>query len=285
MYSFIGKIVGISFSVLLSFGTHQTSIGVQAKGYVGLDYAQFNFGNALEWKLYSVGKRRFFFENRTYAGLCLMAGPERATIDFELDGLAHQTKKTFGIAYNYLLYIDNVGTSQFSGAFGLHFKNVTVRFENDVFAGQARDRFRTAIVQVAYRTIDTKWSTGLYLWTGETAGSHWDKTATTRKMPYGYRSLEELPYGKTSHGIAYAGVHHRMKNNNVASLKMGVDSEQIRHFFQNRLIHDLIFLPKNIERNTPHYPRLDQDGCPTFEKQMVRKAKIYMQMGLNTIDN
>jgi len=217
------------------------SVGFQAKGYIGFDYAQLNIGNAFAWKMYSLGRRRIFFENRAYGGLCLMVGADRSIIDFDLDGLAHQTNKDYSVAFYYLIYSDNVGSSQLSGAFGVYIKNVSVRFENDVFGGQARDRFRTGIVHIAYRTTENKFGLGLNLWTGETAGSFWEKLITTKNMPNGYRSLENLPYGKTSHGIAYVSVQHRLRNNNIVSIKLGVDSEHVRHFFQNRLIHDLIF--------------------------------------------
>lgn len=60
-----------------------------------------------------------------------------------------------------------------------------------------------------------------------------------------------------------------------------MDSESIRHGFQNRLIHDLIFLPKKVERTTPHYPRLDQYGCPVFDKESIRPNKLFLQWGIN----
>jgi len=285
IYGTLGQFIGFHIGFLLSFGTHELSLGFQTKSYLGFEYAQLNVGHSILWKLYSLGDRRFFLENRTYGGLCLMAGPDRSPIDFELDGLAHQTHKNYAVSFNYLLYFDRVGTSQLSGAFGLYIKNISIRFENDVFGGQARDRFRTGIVHVTYRTNENKISAGLYLWTGETKGSFWEKSVKTKKMPNGYRILEELPYGKTSHGIAYLGLHHRLANWNVAHIKIGTDSEQTRHFFQNRLIHDLIFLPKNMERHTPHYPRLDQNGCMVFDKKDIRKTRYYLQAGLNAIDH
>ena len=72
-----------------------------------------------------------------------------------------------------------------------------------------------------------------------------------------------------------------MPYGNILQMKVGVDSERFRHAFQNRLTHDLIILPKKVTRNTPHYPRLDENGCPVFEKELVRKDKWYFQVGLN----
>lgn len=272
---------GIQTGLVLDIGSHEFAIGLQLKGFIGFDYAQLNLGNTFYWKFYSLGYRKMFFENRAYVGGVAMVGKKGSVVDFELDGLNHQTMRNFGVAFNYLIYTDNAGTSQLSGAFGMHIKNFSIRFENDVFSGQVKDRFRTGIFSVTYRTDWYKINTGFYIWTGETANSFWDKSVKTNKMPSGYRSLEDLPYGKTSHGILYGGVQFLMPYGNIAHLRIGMDSEHLRHAIQNRLIHDLSFLPKKYKRNTPHYPRLGEDGCPVFEKDLVRKTQFYLQFGLN----
>jgi hypothetical protein len=271
---------GVQTGLVVNIGTHELAFGVLLKGYIGFDYAQLNLGNTFSWKFYSLGNRKRFYENRAYAGAVLMVGKNNSFVDFELDGLNHQTKKDIGVAFNYLIYTDNAGTSQFSGGWGLHLKNLSIRFENDVFGGQSKDRFRTGILSFSYRREWFKATAGMYIWTGETRGSHWERIASD-KMPSGYRSLEDLPYGRTSHGIFYGGVQFLMPYGMIAHLRIGADSEHFRHFFQNRLMHDLMFLPKKIERNTPHYPRLDEDGCPVFEKEFVRKTKYYLQFGIN----
>lgn len=272
---------GLQTGLVLNIGTHELAVGWQLKGYIGFDYAQLNLGNTFSWKVYGLGNRKRFFENRAYAGAALMVGKNNSIVDFELDGLSHQTRKDVGVAFNYLVYTDNAGTSQLSGGFALHIKNVSVRFENDVFGGQARDRFRTGILAVSYRQEWYKINAGLYIWTGETRGSFWDKSVRTKEMPGGFRSLEALPYGKTSHGIYYGGVQFLVPYGNIVHLKIGADSEHFRHFFQNRLIHDLYFLPQTFERNTPHYPRLDENGNPVFDKELVRKTRYYLQFGVN----
>lgn len=272
--------VGMQTGLVLNIGTHELTVGIQLKGFIGFDYAQLNLGNTFSWKFYSLGNRKRFYENRAYAGGVLMVGKNNSIVDFELDGLSHQTQKDFGIAFNYLIYSDNTGTSQLSGGWGLHIQNVSVRFENDVFGGQSRDRFRTGILSVSYRSDWYKINTGLYIWTGETEGSVWSRVSSD-KMPGGYRSLVHLPYGKTTHGIFYGGVQFLLPYGNIAHLRVGGDSEHFRHAFQNRLMHDLIFLPKKAERKTPHYPRLDENGYPVFEKDKVRKSRYYLQFGMN----
>lgn len=271
---------GASVGLLVNFGSHQNSIGLNVRGYYTDFFYQVNAGTTFTFNGSSYGNRKNFFENRTSIGAVLLAGKKESERDFELDGLNHQTKFNLGLGFNYLLYFDNVATSQLSGGWGIHVKNVSLRFENDVFGGQARDRFRTGHIQASYKTKDFKFSSGLYIWTGETRGSTWQKIPLD-KQPSGFRILEDLPYGKTSHGVLYGGLQINMPYGNVAHLHLGVDSENIRHGFQNRFAHDLILMPKRMERNTPHYPRLDEHGCPTFDPENVRKSRFFMQFGMN----
>lgn len=272
--------VGASLGVVFNMGTHQRSVGIAAKAYYTDYFYQINLGSTFTFSGWNYGNRKNFVEARTYAGALLLAGKNNSPIDFELDGLNHQTAHNYGVGFNYLYYWDNAQTSQFSGGFGLHIKNVSLRFENDVFGGQAKDRFRTGHLVASYKTTDFKYTSGLYIWTGETAGSKWIRQ-TMDGCPSGYRNLEDLPYGKTSHGILYGGVLFNLPYGNTIHWRLGVDSENVRHAFQNRLTHDLILLPKKIKRNTPHYPRLDENGCATFDITKVRKDRLFMQFGLN----
>ena len=120
---------GVQAGLVLDIGSHEFAVGLQLKGFIGFDYAQLNLGNTFYWKFYSLGNRKMFFENRAYVGGVLMVGKKGSVVDFELDGLNHQTTRNFGIAFNYLIYTDNAGTSQLSGAFGMHIKNFSIRFE------------------------------------------------------------------------------------------------------------------------------------------------------------
>jgi hypothetical protein len=60
---------------------------------------------------------------------------------------------------------------------------------------------------------------------------------------------------------------------------LGVDAEQVRNTLQNRIIHDLAFLPRKwrSERNA-HMPMLDENGNQYLYKpgQKIRKAGTYV---------
>jgi len=272
---------GGSIGLFYNMGTHQRSVGINAKFFYTNYFFQVNVGNSIVFHGISYGGRKHFFENRTTFGAVLLAGKKNATMDFDLDGLNHQTNYNLGLAFNYLIYTDNAGTSQLSGAWGLHFKNVSFKFENDIFGGQTLDRYRSGIITLSYKTQMIKYNLGLYIWTGETEG-----IPTIRVVipgcPNGYRNLEGNKFGKTSHGMIYGGIQVNMPYGNVAYFRVGADSEHVRQVFQNRLIHDVLYLPKKMRTHlTPHYPRLDEFGCGTFDPKLVRKDKFYMQFGLN----
>ena len=271
---------GATVGITANFGTHINAVGINLKGFYTDYFAQLNATSTFYFYRKGIGNRSKYWESRNSIGLVLLAGKKQMEVDFLLDGLNHQTKYNYGLGYNYVFYFDNAGTSQNSGGFAIHLKNFSVYNENDVFGGQAKDRFRTGHFYISYRKEDYKFGLGLNLWTGETANSKWDKTAMD-KMPSGFRILEDLPHGRSSHGILYGAFTYNLPNAQYAHLKFGIDSEHIRHVIQNRIIHDLTFLPKGIERNTPHYPRLDENGCPVFNKTDTRKSKFYMQFGLN----
>jgi hypothetical protein len=273
--------VGMTIGAQFSFGSHVNSVGITLNSYYSNYFFQINGGTGIRFNLSSYGRRTMFWENRNSLGLVLMAGKKESVINHQLDGLFHNTAHNYGLSYNYLWYHDNTGTSQRSGGWGVHIKEFSLLLENDVFGGQSKDRFRTGHVAMMYRP-DTNVTVmvGLNIWTGETANSVWQKIPMDY-CPSGFRCLDDLPYGRTSHGIVYGGIQMTLPYGQFSGFRIGVDSEKARHYFQNRLSHDLVFLPKKFKRNTPHYPRLDEHGCPTFERDSVRKDRFYFNVNLN----
>jgi hypothetical protein len=273
---------GIQAGFIMNIGSHVNSVGANLGFYYTDFFYQFNVHSQLKFNATSYGNRLNFWESRTAVGMVLLAGKKDVEPDFQIDGLSHQTKFSQGVAYNYLFFFDQAKTSQRSGAWAIHINYFTLALENDVFGNQQKDRFRTHIMQATYRHQEWKVFTNLFLWTGETAKSFWDKTPMF-KAPSGVRRLNELPYGKTSHGIISFGASKQMAFDQVITLKVGYDSEETRHIVQNRVGHDLIFLPKSVKRNTPHYPRLNEEGMPVYEKKDVRKNQLFYQFNMNEI--
>lgn len=283
--SYFEQHFGATAGIVVDIGTHQSKIGISLNAFYTDYFFQVNLSSSNYFCPTGLGKRSNYFESRNAVGLLLLAGKKDMLVDFQLDGLNHQTPYRFAMGYNYIWYADNRGTSQFSGGFGLHLRNISIYHENDVFAGTAKDRFRSGHFYVTYRNKEFKLGTGIKLWTGETAEAK-RQNGDPNKSPNGYKILEDLPYGKTSHGIAYASFTYQLPYLQNIQLRLGLDSEQIRHIVQNRLIHDLMIMPglrKLFKYSTPHYPRLDDNGQAVFDKGMKRKDKYFMQFGLNDV--
>lgn len=272
---------GGSVGVVLNLGTHVDAVGINVKGYYTDYFVQLNTGTTFSFHPKSYGGRANFWESRTVFGAVLLGGKREQAINPMLDGLNHQTPYNLGIAYNFILYYDNVNTTQTSGAWGFHINRFSIMHENDFFGGRGEDRYRTGIAMINYRYQDWQFSAGLYIWTGDSRHGRWEKLSM-KNCPNGFCILEDQPYGKTSHGIMYGSVTRHFDYGQNATMRIGVDSEHFRHAFQNRTFHDIFFLPQGLfKRSTPHYPRLDEHGCPTFDKENVRKDRFYFQLNAN----
>ncbi len=278
--SYFEQHFGASIGFVSSFGTHTNEIGISLNAYWTDYFVQTNINSRITFNFNDLGNRKKFWEARNSAGILLLAGKKEREIDFELRGLNHQSTYNYALGFEYILYHDNAGTSQRSGAFGVHLKDFAIYHENDVFGGQAFDRFRTGKIHFSYRYLDYKFGLGIDLWTGITRNAPLFPNQN-KKMRGGYKNLENMPFGKTSHGILYTSISYKMPYQQVIYAKIGIDSEQIRHAIQNRLIHDLLFLPKTVKHNSPHYPRLDKDGRPVFDKELIRPNRFYFQIGSN----
>lgn len=271
--------LGFQAGIVFDFGSHENEIGLEINAFGLYRFAQLNVGTRFSYLLNSFGERKNYLENRTNLGLLLLGGKRETLTESYIAGLVHNSTYNNAFGYNYIWYFDNAGTSQQSGAFGLTLNKTSIFFENDVFGGQAKDRFRTGHLQFSYRANLVRYSIGTNMWTGETNGSA--RLKPTENCPNGFKNLTKMPYGKTSHGVLYLGAQYQLTFNQLIRWRIGMDSEEIRHFFQNRLTHDLIFLPKSFPRNTPHYPRLDKNGNPIFNRKDRRDDVLFFQIGTN----
>jgi hypothetical protein len=279
--------IGFRLGGVFSIGTHVNNIGITSNLFYQDYFYQVNLGVNSLFNLKSYGQRKCFFENRIALGVVLLGGKQEQQINILQDALIHNTRYNYAIGYNYLWYFDKVGTSQRSGGWSVNIKRLTLLFENDIFGGQGKDRFRTGILALQFKQKEYIIHSRLFIWTGETKGSTWNKTAQPN-CPNGFRSLKDLPFGKTSAGIVslgvyYAPYYHKYSNlQSVFSSHVGFDNEQVRHIFQNKISHDLKFLPQSIQRKTPHYPRLDQNGNPVFVKDSIKPTKFFINFNINS---
>ncbi|HZH87283.1 MAG TPA: polymorphic toxin type 23 domain-containing protein [Brumimicrobium sp.] len=271
---------GIQIGISADLGTHIQQIGLKIQGYYTYEFVQVNIGNHIRFNSNNLGNRENFVTQRINTGLVLMAGRENATPQLILDGLNHQSRNEFAIAYNYLWYFDNIGTSQRSGGWGIHIQQFSVFIENDLFAGSGRDRFRTSHASVTYHDDLYNISLNTQLWTGETWGTKLQNTADSMYQK-GFKDLSATHYGKTSHGILSVGIDYQIFYGNHLSAVMGIDSERVRHGLQNKFMHDKNFIPVKWRTPNVNYPMLSMEGFPVHNKEEAAPTKLFLQFGLN----
>jgi hypothetical protein len=119
------------------------------------------------------------------------------------------------------------------------------------------------------------------LWTGEGAQKIDDLHYPSR---HGYRKMKPTAIGNFSHGILQISFERPIKHNQTGQVKIGIDAEQLRHFVQNKLMHDMIVLPKKwSNKNNAHLPMIDLLGNEYLflQGQKIKKAKALFQMENN----
>jgi len=166
--------------------------------------------------------------------------------------------------------------------------------ENDGFAFLPWDQYRTGAITIGRYFINNslyntepqhKVSLDILLYTGKTQGVPTEKVAESAyPSRFGYKKLNKSKYSKSSHGIIKLSYQTSTIFIQSAFASVGIDNEHIRNAVQNKLIHDLPFLPRKlIKIKNPHIPmRNTQGGDYLFEKdEKVRKGKIVWGLGLN----
>ena len=100
-----------------------------------------------------------------------------------------------------------------------------------------------------------------------------------------YKSDVDGNYTQNSHGLLSLQVQYVTDYFQQLQGNIGMDAERVRHVVQNRLIHDMIFLPKNWRKKTnAHIPMLDDEGNQYLfkENQNTKKPTLYFNAFSNS---
>lgn len=271
---------GLQLGFVTNFGTHTNNIGLKVQAYGSYEFIQVNSGFTIFHNALNLGGRKGYSTCRINTGVAFMGGKQTATPHITLSGLNTQTTRQYAVAYNYLWYLDNIGTSQRSGGMAAHFNNYSIYIENDFFSGQGHDQFRTSDFAFMYHTEMWEAYIENTLWTGKTLHAerkiHSISGDTTR-----YKDLSKNVMGKTSHGIVSIGFNHLLNFGNTVGLSIGYDSELVRNLIQNKFMHDKIFVPSNWRKQNAHYPILNEKGLTTFDPKERKKDQLFIQGNLN----
>jgi len=292
--------LGGQIGILLSFGTHCNKVGFIGRFYWQYDFAQLNLQSALWYNFKSLGSEQKGWEANLQAGFTGSWGSKIDSLSKIypfVNPVSNQTLRPYSLSYAYIFYFDKMHSSQRSGVFGLQIKNFRFYFENDFLAFQSKDKYRTGAMAFFYRYRDWQFALKHVAYTGDPYHQYcpWieDENFPSRS---GYIDMTSAPLGNRSVGILALQAERRIGSANFLGrgqnwpfdqylgAEIGIDAEQIRNFFQNKLIHDSKLLPLNWnDVKNPHIPMLCEDGCPyTFHPgQKIRKPRLYFQSWLN----
>jgi len=282
--SFFGFTTGISFA----FGNKVNRIGISAGVYYSYEFIQLNSTLNAYYNFQSLGLKRKTPELQLALGTEIGFG-KKDSLRNKFIGLT-ENNMLFrnSVGYSYIRYWDKNQTTQSTGILDVNFQQFKIALENDLFAAGKgwRDRFRTGGFLFEYQYLDTKFAINNTLWTGDFTGCDnvYDSDYPAR---FGYRLVEKAQYGEYSVGLLSLQVKQilPLPFTQVAQLNIGIDAEQIRNLFQNKLFHDQPYFPEKWLKLKPvHIPMIAADGGQYLykENQKIRPASFYFNLGMNS---
>jgi hypothetical protein len=222
----------------LELGSHLNSVGIRAAFECARSFnrlsASVNIESSSRYDITCLSIPGSAYQVSFFIGPSIAFGKNTSGFSPWTASPAH---RRHSIKYTYIVHLDNKKTSQMSGnleyLFASDHFSAGILFEDDFFALQNRDAYRTGALEAALwidpSLLPFSFSIfgGTKIWTGPAIGN---KSATE------VYDLSSSRYGDYSAGILYAGA-----GVNTVRLSIGWDSEKIRNAIQNsfhRIIDD-----------------------------------------------
>lgn len=268
---------GINIGFVSALGNKFQRLGFTVQGYYCYGHVQ---GNA-ELRLYrnfrNLGPRKKYNELVTSAGVVVGYGGINTRRNPFMSSVSNQTGYRNSVGYSYNLYFNRIKTTQQTGTLALQFRDVSIITENDLLARPELDRFRTGGILVQYQYRDQlQLAINCTMWTGQMGKNR--ILVSNEFFPYGYMDTTGGRYTQYSHGLLSAQAKAFLRYGQYAQANLGVDAERVRNFVQNRVMHDMAFLPQKWHnpRNC-HLPMVDTAGNPYLHlpRQKIKRATPY----------
>ncbi len=269
------------FQICTSVGSHTNTIGFQI-GSRHNNSIQLNTNARLIYCFTNIGSRKHFWQATLQAGVFYGFGknylPRMSTSFFSVEKNILPKENTIGYLYNY--YADTKGTSQATATICLQHKGWQLLSENDGFAFLPFDRYRTGSFHIAYTDSLYSISANVLLWTGATKGGKKIQT-TAIKNKYGVLDISNNKFGKTSAGLLFVTAAFAMPLQQTLYAQSGIDAEKVRHFFQNKVIHDNAIIHSIHPSNkNAQVGLLDTAGNTYLQNnQQLKKPQFFWQIG------
>lgn len=272
----------LQLGLQFNFGTHVQRLGCNTQFYYTDGHLQLHGGMNIYFTYKNIGAPLHYLEAQTLLGFYYTWGKDRSYTHPSFTYTRNMTSYRNYIGYTHAYYFNEVRTLQPTGTIifgGEHWKLIT---ENDMMGGNnASDEFRTGAISIAYMDSIYELGTSFIAWTGKKGKRIRGTSFPSRN---GYFDMSRSRYALQSLGILALYGLKNIDTHNHISAQIGIDSERIRNYLQNRVLHDLYFLPPRFSNKyNAHIPMVTTDSTWYMyaPNQKVRPAKPYLQLGIN----
>ena len=280
----------IHLQVKINLGSPVNNIGVGVIGeYLGTSGMEVAAGYDLTYHFKNYGIPNKHLEHHLFGTAHYLWGSrdeEDQFVNFIKLIDSRSSAHSFGYTMEY--FHNEIGTKQRIGTLHYRFNNFVLQFSNDLFGHfNYWDQYRTGAVGLGWIEKENYFNMNLLFWTGNTnekSVKKYREGESDYPARYGYRALDDAVGGKFSHGILSFGVVRDIGSGQNLGIHLGVDAEQIRNTVQNKIFHDMYFIPSFMTNpKNLHIPMKMENGSDYLfkEGQKIRKPKLVWQLALN----
>ena len=198
----------------------------------------------------------------------------------------NQLKRKYALGYVYQYYKDQTNTSQGTGSLIIGIAGFQIITENDILGNlQGLDQYRTGAFGVTYRRQEHLFALKTILYTGQTRCDQMKRVQDSNyPSRFGYKDNSACQHSDCSHGILAGSYAIAGPTKHALGIGFGIDADQIRNIVQNKLIHDMYFIPSFMNSaENPHIPMLDREGKLFLyqEDQRIRLPRFFYSLSAN----
>lgn len=278
---FTGNNFGINLGVIGAFGTHVQRFGIVIQGYSFHKNYQVNAAIRFYNNFKDLGPKLEHPELNASLGLSVGYGSKTINENFFISTVGNQTGYTNSVAYSYNVWLNKIKTSQVTGIIGLQFNHFSIISENDALAKRFLDRFRTGALLFQYQNKRFQYAINMTMWTGKLGSGVRNDSIFP---PPGYINTVNGVYSTLSHGLLTAQFNYVDNYSQNYQINTGIDADQIRNVIQNKMIHDMPFIPKKWNKaHNLHFPMIDRNNNQYLYRkdQQIRRVKLIINGYLN----
>ncbi|MGZ3861742.1 MAG: polymorphic toxin type 23 domain-containing protein [Bacteroidia bacterium] len=273
---------GFNVGVILCDGNKFQRIGLTFQSYYIYNFAQVNAELRIYHNMLNLGPSDQYGEITGSAGLVCGYGQKLDGHNPFLSSISNQTGYANSVGYSYNVYCPRkMQTKQQTGTIALQFKDFSVISENDILGHTFYDRFRTGAILLQYQYQNKyQFAVNCTMWTGQMG----NRMMGNPHFPAGYMDTTGGKYTHYSSGLLSLQAKAYMDYGQNVQANVGMDAEQVRNFVQNKLIHDMVFIPRSwFKRNNAYIPMVDSEGNQYLYKdgQKIRGVEPYINVFTN----